>query len=246
MRIDLYLFESGKAKSRTEAKRLILNGDVKVNGIVVNKPSAEFFASDSVEVDSSIQKFVSRGGFKLEAALDCFDVITEGRLAIDIGASTGGFTDCLLKRGVSRVITVDSGSMQLSDSIREDSRVLSYENYNARYLKASDFPYMPQLAVMDVSFISATYIIPSLYEILSDNSDFICLVKPQFEVGRENIDKGGIVKSEKKRKMALCKVVDFARSVGFLHIQDIESPIRGGDGNIEYLSHFKKLEWRKI
>ncbi len=241
MRIDLFLFESGIAKSRTEAKKLVLEGAVTVNGHTVSKPSCEVAENDKVEADTASIKYVSRGGLKLEAALDSFDVDVFGKSAIDIGASTGGFTDCLLKRGAARVIAVDSGTMQLSDALRSDNRVVSFENYNARYLKAEDFPYNPELAVMDVSFISATYIMASLYEILKNGSDFICLIKPQFEVGRENIDKGGIVKSEKMRKYALDKVISFAQSVGFLFIAHITSPICGGDGNIEYLAHFKKL-----
>ena len=240
MRIDIFLYENGYANSRTEAKNIVLEGVVSVNGKIVNKASFDVEDGAIVTVGERENKYVSRGGLKLEGALKTFDIDVNGRNAIDIGASTGGFTDCLLQNGASRVVAIDSGRMQLSPKLISDNRVYSIENYNARYLKAEDLPYKPDLAVMDVSFISATYIIPSIFDVLEENSDFICLVKPQFEVGRANVGKGGIVKDDKARILALQKVIEFAKCIGFNFVKESVSPIKGGDGNIEYLACFKK------
>lgn len=242
MRLDVYLFERGLADSRTDAKNLIQSGAVSISGVVIKKPAYSIDENDiaSVTVDRQMKKYVSRGGFKLEAALGTFDIDISGKLCIDVGASTGGFTDCLLQNGARRVIAIDSGTSQLSPSLKSDARVVSIENYNARYLDKNDLPYVPEIAVMDVSFISATYIIKPVFDALIPNGAFVCLVKPQFEVGRENIGKGGIVKTEKARLNALNKVVDYARSVGFEFRGSIVSPIEGGDGNIEYLAYFIK------
>lgn len=241
MRLDVYLCEKGYAESRTEAKKFILAEGVSVNGKKVLKPSYDVIDGDEVSVDKSSKKYVSRGGIKLEAALDVFSISAEGRLAVDIGASSGGFTDCLLQRGARHVIALDSGTLQLVASLRKDERVTSIENYNARYMKRNDLEYTPDIAVMDVSFISATHIIRPIYECLADNADFVCLIKPQFEVGRSNVGKGGIVKSEKAREEAVENVVSFAKAVGFEFVSKITSPIAGGDGNTEYLAHFKKI-----
>lgn len=241
MRLDLYVFSSNLADSRTSAKSIILSGNVTVNGTVVTKPSYDVQEDDEVAVVQEIKKYVSRGGIKLEHALDTFKIDVCGRDAIDIGASTGGFTDCLLKHGASRVIAVDSGTNQLARVLREDARVTVKENFNARYMTPSDLIYLPQIVVMDVSFISATLIIPSIYNCLSHGGDFVCLIKPQFEVGRNKLGKNGIVKNESYRNMAVEKVTKFAESVGFSCVYVIRSPIEGGDGNVEFLAHFRKL-----
>ena len=240
MRLDLYLFENGYAKSRTEAKNLITDGAVKVFGTVVTKPSFDVDSDSKIEIIKETSKYVSRGGYKLEGALKAFDVSVSDRLCIDVGASSGGFTDCLLQNGAKHVIAVDSGSGQIADFLRNSDSVTVLENFNARYMKPSDFEFTPSLAVMDVSFISATYIIPAVYDVLSDNSDFICLIKPQFEVGKASLGKGGIVKDKKALDFAKSKVSDFAKEIGFKHIKTIESPIKGGDGNTEYLAYFRK------
>ncbi len=241
MRLDLYLVMHGMVTSRTEAKNFITEGAVTVNSKVVKKPAFDVPEEGaSVAVDTSSKRFASRGGLKLEAALEKFGVSVEGRYAIDIGASSGGFTDCLLKRGAKHVIAVDSGHSQLVKCLSSDERVTSLENYNARYLSSEDLEYAPDIAVMDVSFISATYIIPKVYSVLAAGGDFICLIKPQFEVGRSNIGKNGVVTDEKCRKMAVEKVIFSAESVGFSFVSHIKSPILGGDGNVEYLAHFKK------
>lgn len=241
MRLDLYLFEKGFVSSRTEAKKFIEEGSVKVFGKVVSKSSYNVDVEDAViELDKSSKKYVSRGGLKLEAALETFNLNPKGSYAIDIGASSGGFTDCLLKNGAAHVIAIDSGTAQLVSELRCDDRVTSVENYNARYMKREDLDYVPNLAVMDVSFISATYIMLPIFNCLSENSDFICLIKPQFEVGRQNIGKGGIVKNEKVRENAVLSVIEYAKGIGFEFVGKIVSPIVGGDGNVEYLAHFKK------
>jgi len=241
MRIDVYLAKSGMLSSRNEAQSLISEGAVFVDGKQITKPS---FCVDGFEdrifIDKSKKQFVSRGGVKLHGALKSFSVSVEGKLCIDIGASSGGFTDCLLQNGAKHVICVDSGRGQLVASILGDERVTSIENYNARYMKPSDFEYFPEFAVMDVSFISATYIIPALSKCLREGADYILLIKPQFEVGKDAIGKGGIVKDEKARIAAVNKVVNFAKEHGFECKGIIQSSIKGGDGNVEFLAHFIK------
>ena len=241
MRLDVYLAESGILSSRTEAKRFIDEGAVFVDGAQVLKPSFDVSGlEDKVFVDKSLKQYVSRGGIKLKGALSSFGVDPRGKKCLDVGASSGGFTDCLLQEGAAHVIAVDSGSGQISEALRHDARVTVVENYNARYMKREDLEYIPELAVMDVSFISATYIIPSVFEVLADKGEFICLIKPQFEVGRQGLGKGGIVKDAKARDMAVRRVVDFAATTGFSKLNLIQSPIKGGDGNIEFLAHFIK------
>ena len=164
MRLDVYLSENSFVDSRTDAKNFILGGSVTVNGRVVKKPAYEVVGEEKITVDKSSKKYVSRGGLKLEAALDAFKIDPSGLCAVDIGASSGGFTDCLLKRGVKHVIAVDSGSGQMSESLRKDVRVTVVENYNARFMSKFDFEYTPDIAVMDVSFISAKLIFPAVNE----------------------------------------------------------------------------------
>ena len=238
MRLDVFLFEKGDAQSRTDAKRLISEGLVRVNGSIALKPSLDVSDGDVVSVQETEQRFVSRGGLKLKGALEKFDINVKDALALDVGASSGGFTDCLLQNGAEHVIAVDSGSGQMVASLRSDSRVTVIEGFNARYMTSAEFEYAPTVIVMDVSFISATCIIPAIYEVAADGADFICLVKPQFEVGRAGIGKGGIVKDEKLRRDALKKVIDFAASAGFKYNDSCVSPIKGGDGNVEFLVHF--------
>ena len=240
MRLDVYLSDIGECASRTEAKSFISDGCVTVNGITVKKPAYDVSDGDVIAVDKSGKKYASRGGLKLEHAIDTFGVAIDGRAALDVGASSGGFTDCLLQRGARAVVAVDSGSGQLIENLRRDGRVTSIENYNARFMQSEDLPFVPDIAVMDVSFISATYIIPAVYAVLAAGGDFICLVKPQFEVGKSGIGKGGIVKDVRLREAALKKVTDFAAACGFTVVATTTSPITGGDGNTEYLAHFRK------
>ncbi len=233
--------EKGFVRSRTEAKQLIAAGAVTADGRVLDKPAMSVEGlEERIVLDRSVRKYASRGGTKLEGALSAFSLDVHGVHAIDVGASSGGFTDCLLQNGAASVIALDSGKDQLVAELRRDPRVHVIEGYNARYLAAEDLPYMPDFAVMDVSFISATYIIPAIYNVLANGSHFVCLVKPQFEVGRSAIGKGGIVKDARARESALASVVAFAEQIGFLAHGAILSPIKGGDGNVEYLVHFQK------
>ena len=240
-RLDVYLTEKGLSRSRSEAKALISGGCVIVDGKVITKPAYEV-SEDTLgaSVDRSGIKYASRGGLKLEGALEKFHVDVKGRKCLDVGASSGGFTDCLLQHGACAVIAVDSGRDQLAENLKNDARVINIEGYNARAIKREDLPFVPSLAVMDVSFISVTLILGALYEVLEDNGELVCLIKPQFEVGRSGIGKGGIVKDDKLRQGAVNRVVEFACSLGFTHLNTTVSPITGGDGNIEFLAHFKK------
>ena len=174
----------------------ILAGAVTVDGKVIKKPSLDVNGDEDISVDKSGKRFVSRGGLKLEAALDYFKISPEGMIALDVGASSGGFTDCLLKRGALRVIAVDSGYGQMVESLKVDPRVTKIEKYNARYMSSADFDCIPEIAVMDVSFISARHIIPAVYSVLADGGIFVCLIKPQFEVGKSGLNKKGIVKND--------------------------------------------------
>lgn len=242
MRLDLFLSDNRLVDSRTDAKNFILSGAVSVDGKVVKKPAFDVIGDEDITVDKSGKRYVSRGGLKLEGALDSFQIDVTGMRAIDVGASSGGFTDCLLKRGAQHVIAVDSGYGQMVEALRADNRVTVIENFNARYMSSADFEYMPDIAVMDVSFISAKLIIPAVASVLSDGGIFVCLIKPQFEVGRSGLNKKGIVKNDELRKKAAKDVIDFALCCGFECLSLIESPIIGGDGNIEYLAHFRKLK----
>lgn len=247
MRADVFLFSNGYSKSRSAAQALIADGGVSVNGRKIEKPSENIDETVENKVDiTAEQKFVGRGGYKLEYALEKFGIDVIGLTAIDVGASTGGFTDCLLQRGAVKVFAVDSGEGQLDNSLASDGRVVNIEKYNARNLKKADFNQKIDIAVMDVSFISQTLIIPSLSLLLDDGAWFVSLIKPQFEVGRSAIGKKGIVKNPKDRINAVKNVVSFAESFGFGCFGVAESAITGGDGNIEYVAAFKKGEKSKI
>lgn len=240
MRIDEYIKAEGLAASRSRAKMLIDEGAVSVNGKPITKASYEVREGDAVEVCDL--PYVSRGGLKLEAALSAFSLSPVGCVALDVGASSGGFTDCLLQKGASFVFAVDSGTGQLAPSLAVDPRVRSLENYNARYMKPEDFEQTPTFAVMDVSFISQTLILPALSRVLPLGATLVSLIKPQFEVGRAYVGRGGIVRDEKAREAAVARVCDAAHLVGFSSCGVITSPIRGGDGNVEFLAYFRKVE----
>ena len=238
IRLDLLVTEKGIARSREAAKRLIEEGKVTVDGKTVNKPSK--LVSPNSILDAQEEKYVSRGAYKLEKALDTFNIDVDDKCFIDCGASTGGFTDCLLQRGASRVIAVDSGLGQLHESLLADPRVKSVEHFNARELDLEVTEGYCNVAVADVSFISQTYIIPPIANVLEDGGIFVSLVKPQFEAGRQALGKNGIVSSAAYRFLAAKRVVNCAVSNGFDCIGFIKSPIEGGDGNKEYLAYFVK------
>lgn len=239
MRLDVFLAERGLAPSRSRARMMIEAGDVSVNGTPVLRPSYCVKGEEEIKVTDSLC-YVGRGGLKLEAALDAFSVSCEGKVALDVGASSGGFTDCLLQHGAAYVFAVDSGSGQLAPKLLTDARVESRENCNARYLKQTDFAPVPVLAVMDVSFISQTLIHPALADVLPACGELITLIKPQFEAGRAAVGRGGIVKWEEDRRAAVERVISSATACGFVSRGVIPSPIRGGDGNIEFLAYFVK------
>lgn len=247
MRCDIFLVEKGFAKSRSVAQTLIASGNVEINGrkIVKNSEQIDENIENSVLVFQKPQ-YVGRGGYKLEYALEKFNINVVGMTAIDIGASTGGFTDCLLQHGANKVYAVDAGENQLDTSLCFDKRVVNMEKYNARNLKKEDFSDLIDIAVMDVSFISQTLIIPSLVTLLPENALFVSLIKPQFEVGKSGIGKNGIVKNFNDRLNSVKKVVDFAEMYGLGCLGVQESIITGGDGNIEYVAAFKKGIKNKI
>lgn len=244
MRLDVYLHETGLVQSRQRAKTLIETGCVLVDGAVVSKPSFALAEGKTYQVTvDDRMPYVGRGGFKLEGALDAFGIDPTGMTAVDIGASTGGFTDCLLQRGAARIYAVDAGENQLAEKLRKDARVKSIEHLNARTLSAEHLEHMSMdLAVMDVSFISATYILPQIPSVLSENGAMICLIKPQFEVGRAMLGKGGIVKDRAAYETAILRVLDCAESVGLVLCGLILSPITGGDGNREFLAHLRRKD----
>lgn len=239
MRLDLYLFQNGFVKSRQKAKTLIEDGNVKVNGTVVQKPSFDILEDVKIEVFDACP-YVSRGGLKLEGILNTTGADVSDKVCIDIGASTGGFTHCLLLHGARRVYAIDSGTNQLADELKNDERVVSLENFNARSLTLDVIGETVDIITIDVSFISQNLILPCIFPLLEENGVFYSLIKPQFEVGRALIGKGGIVKDEKARLMAVNSVINCAKEHGLVCNKFLKSPIQGGDGNVEYLASFSK------
>jgi len=237
-RIDKLLVERGLADSRTKAQALVMAGVVLVNEKRVEKPSQEFLPTDNIRLKGKTDeiKYVGRGGLKLEKALHEFHIQPNGYVCLDVGASTGGFTDCLLQAGAKKVVAVDVGTNQIVWKLRRDERVEVRENVNARYLKPSDFNEKLDLVVMDVSFISVTKIMPALKDLLAENGRIIVLIKPQFEVGKGEVGKGGIVKDAAKHLEVIKYVNDFAKTIGLKNQGLIDSPILGADGNKEFLA----------
>lgn len=232
-RIDLLLVERGLAESRHKAQALILAGQVMVDGQKAVKAGQSFAPESRVEVIGELP-FVSRGGQKLDAALDHFAIKPAGRICMDVGASTGGFTDCLLQRGAARVHAVDTGAGQIAWKLRTDPRVVLHENVNARYLVAADIGEPIALAVCDVSFISLTLILPAVVPVLAPEGEMVLLVKPQFEVGRGQVGKGGIVREPELHRSACQRVEDMVSQMGYRG-SIMESPILGTEGNKEFL-----------
>ena len=241
MRADVYLAAAGYTSSRKKAQDLIDAGAVTIDGIVIKKASAPI--NETVEHNVVIEQvfpYVSRGGVKLQAALDAFKINVNGKKAVDVGASTGGFTDCLLQRGAARVVAVDAGVGQLHESIRQDKRVATVEHFNARELTVEVTEGFCDVAVADVSFISQTYIIPPIANVLREDGIFVSLIKPQFEAGRQALGKNGVVTNAAYRFLAAKRVIYCAAENGFDCLGLIKSPIEGGDGNREYLAYFIK------
>lgn len=239
MRLDLFLTEKGFFKSRSKAQAAISAGNVTVNGVTATKASLEINGDEDIRVINT-ERFVSRAGEKLFHAINEFGIDVSGMTALDIGASTGGFTDCLLQSGAKKVYSLDVGTAQLADNLRNDERVTVMENFNARYAKRDDFDDEIDVIVMDVSFISQTLIYPACEDILASGKIMITLIKPQFEAGKKHIGKGGIVhdKDGKIIKEILEKIDSSASAFGFTRKGITDSPIVGGDGNKEYLAIF--------
>ncbi|MBQ7172839.1 MAG: TlyA family RNA methyltransferase [Clostridia bacterium] len=242
IRLDVYLAQTGLAGSREQAKAMILQGLVHVNGKIVEKPSFLIDETQTplIKAEKAIP-YVGRGGLKLEGALKAFDVDPAGFTALDVGASTGGFTDCLLQRGAKRIFALDAGHDQLDKTLKKDPRVVSMEGQNAREMTPALFGGVKMdLIVMDVSFISATYLLPLFHSLLGEDGIALVLVKPQFEVGKAMIGKKGIVKDPAAHFSALKKVVDSGLLSGLSVCGACVSPIFGGDGNKEFFAYFKK------
>lgn len=238
-RLDLELTARGLAPSRARAQALILAGRVRVDGRVESKAGAAVAAAAVIEVAEPEHPFVSRGALKLAAALDAFAIAVENLDCLDVGASTGGFTDLLLARGARRVIALDVGHNQLDWRLRSDPRVVVMEGVNARHLGAGDLPFPVGLAVVDVSFISLRLVVPALLPHLAPDARLVCLVKPQFEAGREQVGKGGIVRDEAVRRAAIDDTLVALAALGLELIGLVPSPIRGQKGNLEELAVFR-------
>jgi len=243
-RIDILMQTRGIAESRTKAQAMIMAGVVLVNEQRVDKAS-ETYSEDVViriKGDSPESRYVSRGGLKLEKALDEFGIDVTGLTCLDVGSSTGGFTDCLLQHGANHVFAIDSGTNQLVWKLRNDPRVEVRENTNARELKPADFPSAFDLIVMDVSFISVTKIFPALLDLLAPDGKIVTLIKPQFEVGRGEVGKGGIVREPEKHERVVTEINEFAGKLGLKCLGATESPILGAEGNKEFLSFYERAE----
>ncbi len=246
MRLDVYLYQNGIAPSRQKAQELIAKGEISVNGKMASKPSLVVEETDEIALVGQGLRYVSRGGEKLEAALDAFTIDVTDFVACDIGASTGGFTDCLLQRGAGKVFCVDSGKEQLHPSLQKDARVVKMEQCNARYLRAKDLGQKCDIVVMDVSFISQTQLYETVCDLLKEDGYFVSLIKPQFEAGRAALTKKGVVKEEKDRLRVIETIREKAQAHGLFCQRVIPSPIRGGDGNIEYLAVFLKRKEQTV
>ena len=240
-RLDVLLVERGYAQSREKARAVIMSGSVYVNGQKEDKAGASFAEEGlKLEVRGNDLKYVSRGGLKLEKALKVWPISLEGCVCLDIGASTGGFTDCMLQNGAAKVYSVDVGRGQLAWKLRSDARVVCMEQTNFRYTVREDIGEEMDFAGADVSFISLTKILIPARNLLKCGAKMVCLVKPQFEAGREKVGKNGVVREEKTHREVISKIVDYADSIGFAVLDLDYSPIKGPEGNIEYLLYLGK------
>ena len=239
VRLDLLLHERGLTESRERARTTIMSGLVFVNGQRIDKPGTVVDPEAQIEIHGDALPFVSRGGFKLDKALKVFPVDPSGKVCIDCGASTGGFTDVLLQHGAAKVYAVDVGSGQLAWTLRTAERVVNLERCNLRYITSEQVPEPLDLAVMDVSFISIRLVIPAVRELLKSGADYICLIKPQFEAGREEVGKKGVVRDPAVHERVVREILTFASGAGFSVMGLDYSPIKGPEGNIEYICHLK-------
>ena len=241
-RLDVLVFERGFAESREKAKAIIMAGLVYVNNQKADKPGVSYDENLPLEVRGDSQKYVSRGGYKLEKAMQSFPITLDNKITMDIGASTGGFTDCMLQNGAKKVYSVDVGYGQLAWKLRNDSRVVNLERTNMRYVTDEQVPDKIDFFSVDVSFISLKLILPVARELLSDEGEAVCLIKPQFEAGRENVGKNGVVRDKNVHVDVVEMIIDFCLNNGFDVLGLDYSPIKGPQGNIEYLMHLSKVK----
>lgn len=242
IRLDNAVFEKGFAQSREKAKAYIMAGQVYVNGVKSLKSGLFVKEDDVIEFRGEKMPFVSRGGYKLQKAMEVFPISLEGKICMDIGASTGGFTDCMLQHGAEKVYSVDVGYGQLAWKLRNDERVVNLERTNFRYVTEKEVPDMIDFASVDVSFISLTKILPVLFERLISNGKAVCLIKPQFEAGKENVGKKGVVRDINVHIDVINKICNFAFENKFSVLGLDYSPVKGPEGNIEYLMFIEKNE----
>ena len=241
-RLDAAVFEAGLTESRERAKTAIMAGQVYVNGNKEDKPGTQVSETDKIELRGNTLKYVSRGGLKLEKAMNAFGLKLEGRICADIGASTGGFTDCMLQNGAVKVYAVDVGYGQLAWKLRCDERVVNMERTNVRYVTHEQIPDELDFCSVDVSFISLTLVLPVLKELLSEKGETVCLIKPQFEAGRDKVGKKGVVRDPDVHREVIVKILTFLDSIGFYIYGLDHSPIKGPEGNIEYLVYAGKAD----
>ena len=240
-RLDVLLVNKGLATSREKAKAIIMSGNVYVDGQKEDKAGQSFPDTAVIEVRGTTLKYVSRGGLKLEKAMQNFDVTLEGKICMDVGSSTGGFTDCMLQNGAIKVYAVDVGHGQLDWKLRNDERVVCMEKTNIRYVTPDDVADRIQFSSIDVSFISLTKVLTPVRNLLTDDGQIVCLIKPQFEAGKSHLSKHGIVRDSKVHKKVCDDISEFASTLGFERGEVISSPITGGDGNTEYLIYLRRL-----
>ena len=238
-RLDVLLVKKGLAESREKAKAIIMSGNVFVKGMREDKAGSMFDEAADIEVRGHVLKYVSRGGLKLEKAMDNFDVVLEGKVCMDVGSSTGGFTDCMLQNGAVKVYSVDVGHGQLAWKLRQDPRVVCMEKTNIRYVVPEDIQEPPAFVSIDVSFISLTKVLPPVKQLMTPDGQIVCLIKPQFEAGREKVGKKGVVRDRAVHEEVIEKIADFAGSIGFELLNLEFSPVKGPEGNIEYLLHLQ-------
>jgi 23S rRNA (cytidine1920-2'-O)/16S rRNA (cytidine1409-2'-O)-methyltransferase len=239
-RLDKLLVEKGMVQSRERARALIMEGRVTVDGQTLEKPGSPVKVVAQLQIQGEDLPYVGRGGLKLEAALKAFKVDPEGKVVIDVGASTGGFTDCVLQKGAKKVYAIDVGYGQLAWKLQKDPRVINLERRNIRYLKKEEVPEEADLILVDTSFISIEKFLPRLVEFLKEGGDLLCLIKPQFEVGKGEVGKGGVVKDSKLHQKVVDRISQFSRGLGLSVRGIIESPLLGPKGNKEFFIRLKK------
>lgn len=241
-RLDVLMVQRGLAESREKAKAVIMSGNVFVDGQREDKAGASFGEKAVIEVKGNPLKYVSRGGLKLEKAVECFEVSLTDRICMDVGSSTGGFTDCMLQNGARKVYAVDVGTNQLAWKLRQDERVTVMERTNIRYVTKEQIPEPVEFASIDVAFISLTKVLQPVKDLLVPDGEIVALIKPQFEAGREQVGKKGVVRDRNVHLEVIERVLAYAESIGFA-VRNLEySPIKGPEGNIEYLAHLKNQE----